>query len=114
MIYIFTEIAEKSLEEHLDNTTHDKEFLTLKSAKKLITSLLSACASLHQKLGFAHGDIKPSNILIMSDGSYKIGDMGEIKDIIKRMEFRHVLDSTLNYLAPELFEMFGKSNFKKN
>ena len=49
----------------------------------------------------------------MSDGTYKIGDLGEIKDIVKRIEYNHNLSSSLNYLAPELFEMFGKSNYNK-
>ena len=110
-IYIFTEIAVKSFEEHLDQSQKDKEYLTLKNAKRLITSLLSSLASLHQKLGLPHGDIKPSNILIMEDGSYKISDLGEVKNILKRIEYKHAVESSLNYLAPELFEMFGKRSF---
>ena len=50
----------------------------------------------------------------MADNTYKLSDLGEIKDPFLRMKFKHQLSQTLNYVAPEIIEEFGKNNFKDN
>lgn len=70
--------------------------------KKLIDDVLPALEFLH-KSGVLHGDIKPSNILVTSEGTFKLSDLGGV--LKYREPYRLVKNEsfTINYTAPEIF-----------
>ena len=62
-----------------------------------ITRLADALAVLHEK-GFLHGDIKPSNIGITSNGSPKLLDFG----LARETDDTVTAGGTLRYMSPEV------------
>ena len=64
---------------------------------KIIVDLLQALKHLHER-NLAHMDIKPDNIFISFDGSYKLGDFGLVIDL-KNVSFIYsCLKSLQSYL----------------
>lgn len=66
-------------------------------AVSAVTRLADALALLHEK-GFLHGDIKPSNIGYMSDGSPKLLDFG----LARETDDTVTAGGTLRYMSPEV------------
>jgi eukaryotic-like serine/threonine-protein kinase len=68
----------------------------------IITQVLSALGFAHQN-GIVHRDVKPSNIMVMSNGEVKVADFGIAR--IDASEFTIVGDllGTPAYMAPEQF-----------
>ncbi len=73
--------------------------LTETDAVKLGSDVLSAVESA-EKVGAMHGDIKPDNIFISSDGTYKLGDIG-LSRCLERPDL-HEKKKAGGYTAPEI------------
>ncbi len=76
-----------------------------KSAVRLVEPLARAVAEAH-RLGIIHRDLKPANILLMADGTPKIGDFGLVK-VVESGAGLTQTDSILGspaYMAPEQAE----------
>ncbi|GGQ71731.1 serine/threonine-protein kinase [Couchioplanes azureus] len=67
---IAMERAERSVAEALAGAEHG-----LPEAPRLIEEICAGLAHLHAS-GWVHGDLKPSNILLMADGSVRLADFG--------------------------------------
>jgi len=97
--YIVMELVEgKSLLEHLkQGATYD-----LREVAEIIRQLLEPLGYCHAQ-GVIHRDVKPSNILINSDGRIKLGDFGIAS--IEASELTRLGDvlGTSYYMAPEQF-----------
>lgn len=77
-----------------------KNFEDDNQKKKIFRGILNAIQYLH-KLGIAHGDIKPENILLDSNYNPKLSDFGFCKTKITGGD--ESKSGTLYYAAPELF-----------
>ena len=77
---------------------------------KIMEELINAFAYL-QKQKIAHRDIKPDNILVSSDGTCKIGDLGNSKRIISQPS--KTIVGTAYYMSPELRQTqnYGSSTY---
>lgn len=67
--------------------------------------LLVAVCFLHSR-GSYHGDLKPGNVLVGSNGSLKLVDYGPVFKGIKTKLFKHEISylfGTVPYMAPECF-----------
>lgn len=73
--------------------------LTEGQLRKVFRSVVAALIFIHAR-GIVHRDVKPSNIMLMEDGSAKLGDFG----ISTRFESAEAFGGTPAYQAPELFE----------
>lgn len=81
-------------------TYYSKGLIDIDEVVKLgidICSALELCSSIK----FVHGDIKPENIFIGSDGKYKLGDFSASFNTNKS---GLKLFGTLNYIAPEVYK----------
>lgn len=77
---------------------------------KIMEELINAFAYL-QMQKIAHRDIKPDNILVTSDGTCKIGDLGNSKRIISQQS--KTIVGTAYYMSPELRQTqnYGSNTF---
>jgi serine/threonine-protein kinase len=91
-------VSGKTLLQHL--TQNDR--YDTREAGEIIRQLLDGIGHAHAQ-GVIHRDVKPSNILINSDGRIKIGDFGIAR--IEASELTQVGDvlGTPHYMAPEQF-----------
>merc|ERR1712159_644133 len=76
----------------------------------IFTQLLNALQHLHDQ-NVVHRDVKPSNILLLQNGSgmkVKLGDFG-ISKVLQggSMEMLHTTVGTPQYVAPEVWEGNG-------
>ncbi|KAK1333669.1 hypothetical protein QTO34_006055 [Cnephaeus nilssonii] len=86
------------LREHLEN--HGP--LSERQARAAFRQVVSALRYCHQR-GIAHRDLKPDNILLDEDGTWKLADFGfsrKVSDDCKLSTFC----GTFHYLAPELLQ----------
>ena len=79
--------------------------------------MLSGLRFLKNHLRILHRDIKPHNILVQADGaSYCLADFGISKVLDRnentlsqrKLETQNVAQGTLDYLAPEIVELWKK------
>lgn len=71
-----------------------------------ITQLIDAFAYL-QAANLTHGDIKPKNLYLASDGRIKIGDFGESKQSLQVLVTRtYQVAGTVIYFSPLLFRAY--------
>ncbi len=91
-IYIRMELLTPLLECSLD-LTNEREIIRL--GKELCSALVMC-----QKYNIVHRDIKPQNIFVSGDGTFKLGDFG----IAKAVEHTTsgTLTGTYDYMAPEV------------
>jgi serine/threonine protein kinase len=76
--------------------------LGLEEGRNIAIKLARAVAALH-RLGIIHRDIKPDNVILESDGSLKLIDLGVVR-VPGLEEFsREEIPGTPGYLAPEMY-----------
>ena len=112
VMYILMEAAkydwEKEILSHMELNTYYKESELINILINLVSTL-----SLLQKLGIAHRDVKPQNILCFDNGDYKISDFGEAKkDNNGNNNVENTMEQTLRgtelYMSPILFQALRK------
>jgi MAP/microtubule affinity-regulating kinase len=92
----------------LDFILSDK-LKSLSEVKRLFHQITKAISYLHN-LGIAHGDIKPDNIVLTSDGNAKLIDFGYCKESL--LGFDDDKSGTVKYAPPE-FLRSGAYNTRK-
>ena len=71
--------------------------------KKFTYEILPAIEALHSR-GIVHGDIKPSNILVFTDDTLKISDLGGSVRYLKSGGIPESTSVTLEYSSPEVLK----------
>ena len=102
--YCCMELCDHSVAEEI----REKGSLVLSQTVQIVSQLIEGLKYIHG-LGIVHRDVKPANILIRSDGSVCLGDLGIIRVEDTRDEItamRELTGSTANlgswyYMAPE-------------
>jgi len=98
-VVLVMERAAQSLQDLLDEA---KGREPVAQATRLIVQICEALAYLHTS-GWVHGDLKPSNVLIMADGSVRLADFG----LVTRLDGTHGYGlplGSIDYLPPERWE----------
>jgi len=71
-----------------------------------------------ERAGFAHGDVKPANILLSADGTAKLIDLGFVRPVQKiqaeRRRKSESVSGTAYYLAPEALTLAGSNPVTKD
>jgi len=90
--------------ETLEHLIERKTRLELKETVEIIKQVINGLEYAHSK-GFLHLDVKPSNIIIGSDGVVKIMDFGISRSLfVKNINIARANPGTLPYMSPELFK----------
>jgi serine/threonine protein phosphatase PrpC len=90
------------LGELLETRIARSPLLGLEEGRNIAIKLARAVAALH-RVGIIHRDIKPDNVILESDGSLKLIDLGVVR-VSGLEEFsREEIPGTPGYLAPEMF-----------
>jgi len=95
-VVLVMERAERSLQDLLNEATGNEP---LPQARQLIVQICEGLEHLHSS-GWVHGDLKPSNILLMPDGSVRLADFG----LATRLDGTHGYGppfGSIDYLPPE-------------
>lgn len=97
----------KDLSWHLDKLGHLSEERT----KLWIAEIILAIEYLHSK-DIIYRDLKPSNVMVSSDGHIKLTDFGLAKEGVIGMDYARTFWGSPAYLAPELIKdrKFNKSS----
>jgi MAP/microtubule affinity-regulating kinase len=72
----------------------------LSEVKRLFRQIVESISYLHRR-GISHGDIKPDNIVLTTDGDAKLIDFGYSKESL--IGFDEDKSGTVKYSSPELF-----------
>lgn len=92
----------QTMQQLIDQLATSKTFLTADQILKYAYTLISGLEYLHSK-GIAHGDIKPTNVLLDKQGDVKLADVG-LATVVSDEEL-YYLEAGLgpeSYKAPEL------------
>ncbi|KAI8335328.1 kinase-like domain-containing protein [Chlamydoabsidia padenii] len=96
-LYLQTDLAVATLDDYIQ---HQQEPIEESMAWKIIYEMASGLQAIHHA-GVVHLDLKPSNIMIDSNGTLKIGDFGtSIRRPFDAYEFKGEGDR--HYMAPDL------------
>ncbi|KAI9918286.1 hypothetical protein PsorP6_011708 [Peronosclerospora sorghi] len=98
---LYTAFTLARVESDLLQVIETHEYLDEDSAYKVLSQLLSALKYLHEDIGIAHYDLKPSNILIDRDWYVKLTDF-DLARYAKAATSNSKV-GTLRYLPPECF-----------
>lgn len=101
-LYIITELAACDWEIEVSNRFPKGRFYREDELVGILKQL-SACLGFLQSRKIAHRDIKPQNILVFSNGVYKLGDFGEAKQSTYNRAVNTVRGTEL-YMSPLLFD----------
>ncbi|KAK2765217.1 hypothetical protein FQN54_008916 [Arachnomyces sp. PD_36] len=78
---------------------HCSTQLTPPDLPPLINKMISLIETLHKEHGLVHGDVKPSNMLLCSDGDLRLCDFAEARPIDEDPE-SWTGDVSVNYVSP--------------
>ena len=81
-MYVLMDLAVRDWEKEIERRSIKKAFYTEQELIKILQGLTFTFAEL-QRHNISHRDIKPQNILLLEDGSFRIADFGEAKRVIQ-------------------------------
>ena len=111
LIYIQTELCERTLEKYINERNHklaliannlyayqDLKMKYFQEAKIILEQVISALAYIHKNCQLVHRDLKPSNIFLNKDLNVKIGDFG----LVKKLENLTPIEPPPFFLTPTI------------
>jgi len=74
----------------------------IRDVRRAFGEIVRGAAALHDA-GLRHGDIKPANVLLRTDGRVVLVDFGLVRPVIERGQERTTRGGTPTFMAPEQF-----------
>ena len=105
VMYLLMDLALCDWEKEIEHRGTKQQFYTESELVIILKSLTQTFAEL-QRHNVSHRDIKPQNVLLLPDGSFRISDFGEAKRIIRtdKQTVRQTIRGTELYMSPILFK----------
>ena len=101
-LYVLMERAKKDWDADIKKHLKKKKNYTEKELINILRQLSDALLFMQKKLKISHRDIKPQNVLLFSNGIFKISDFGEAKEM-KIDKQINTLRGTELYMSPALY-----------
>ncbi len=101
----FGDMIQYIVMEYIDGITlkeyiNQQKILTWKETVHLVTQILAALSHAHSK-GVVHRDIKPQNMMLLSDGTIKVTDFGIARFSNSTRTMTEQAIGSVHYIAPE-------------
>ena len=101
----FGDMIQYIVMEYIDGITlkeyiNQQQILTWKETVHLVTQILKALSHAHSK-GVVHRDIKPQNMMLLSDGTIKVTDFGIARFSNSTRTMTEQAIGSVHYIAPE-------------
>ena len=101
----FGDMIQYIVMEYIDGITlkeyiNQQKVLTWKETVHLVTQILKALSHAHSK-GVVHRDIKPQNMMLLSDGTIKVTDFGIARFSNSTRTMTEQAIGSVHYIAPE-------------
>ena len=106
-LYVLMEMANKDWDKEIKSRLKKRKNYTEKELINILRELTDALLFMQKELKISHRDIKPQNILVFSNGIYKLADFGEAKEV-KISKRLNTLRGTELYMSPALYEGLKK------
>ena len=108
-LYVLMEIAKYDWDKEIRTRLRQRKNYTENELIEILRNLCDALLFMQTELKISHRDIKPQNILIFDDGSYKVADFGEAKEV-KIHKSVNTLRGTELYMSPALYDGLKHNN----
>ena len=108
VLYILMELAISDWDKEIKNRLKLNSFYKEQDLINLLKQIVLSLSFLQEK-GISHRDIKPQNVLIFANNSYKIADFGEAKEVKQANKQMETLRGTELYMSPILFTTLRNS-----
>ena len=114
VMYVLMELAICDWEKEIMMRNSKKRFYKESELTAISKELIHTFAEL-QKHNISHRDIKPQNILLFPDKSFRIADFGEAKELMtnNRATVKQTIRGTELYMSPILFRALQMRNHSK-
>ena len=114
VMYILMDLAICDWEKEIMMRNSKKRFYKESELTAISKELIHTFAEL-QKHNISHRDIKPQNILLFPDKSFRIADFGEAKELMtnNRATVKQTIRGTELYMSPILFRALQMRNHSK-
>ena len=110
-LYVLMELAECDWDKEIKKKLLQRKNYSEKELINILYQLSSALLYIQEKYHISHRDIKPQNVLVFSDGKYKLADFGEAKEAKVSRQI-NTLRGTELYMSPALYD--GLKNEKND
>ena len=114
VMYVLMDMAIRDWEKEIILRSKHKNYYKEKELIIILKELVHTFAEL-QRHKISHRDIKPQNILLFPDNSFRIADFGEAKEMMtnNRVTIKQTIRGTELYMSPILFHALQKKNISK-
>ena len=109
-ISIFIEFHERDLDIELNDRIRNQNPYTEPDLLYMMENLISGLC-LIQTQNYAHGDVRPINIFVANDGSYKISDPNLLSQRPNSL-IQSMMGNAKCYLSPQLLAALQRQDFK--
>ena len=101
-LYVLMELSERDWDKDIRLHIAKKKFYSEKKLIKILSQIAKALLFIQKTAKISHRDIKPQNVLIFNNDTYKIADFGEAKIANINSEI-NTLKGTELFMSPALY-----------
>ena len=110
-LYVLMELSEGDWDKEIKKKLKQRKNYSEAELINILYQLTCALLYIQEKYHISHRDIKPQNVLVFSDGKYKLADFGEAKEAKVSRQI-NTLRGTELYMSPALYD--GLKNEKND
>ena len=112
VLYVLMDLADRDWEKEIELRRYKNNFYSENELLKILKELVYTFSELQRK-NISHRDIKPQNVLVLPDKSFRIADFGEAKELLSKgltNTIQQTIRGTELYMSPILFKALNDGN----